>query len=735
MHKIKFLLVLLSISLSLPAQNNTIAPFRQDSTYTFNTLQKVAKEGFFSTYRSELGITAHDSFALHNCEYTRDKKFSCRYTQYHKGYLVEGSHFLLHGERGIVFYAAGNQMKQLDVPVSNPISGDSALAVVLRVYDTVTFDYQVDSLVSIWRETSEDSTYTGYPLGELLISAPQNNNWQASGYRLMWKFMLSTVVPQRQNISVYVDALTGVFVNGFDRSDYGVYGTGTVKTIYNGWQSFTTYRCGLCTNWTLKTDNGIGTFRNGKKLKDDDNTWSDYEEQNFTTVHWATERAWRYFYDRHGRNGSDHKGMRLDNHGNLDVRYASYSIGDAGEDRIRVGKRINGVSPATLDILSHEYAHAFISRNPQLNPWKSPIEAGALNEGFADIFGILSERYTVGSTSWLIGEEVDAAYGDKAVRDFANPHSSTTTAQAAKYHESGYWDFTGANFYANAGVLTHWFYLLSEGGSYNGVTVPALGMDKADDIAFITMMWWLWPNVLYYQAQEQSINATMYHYGACSKEHQAVVRAWQAVGFGSPTLNGCPGLRLGGARVVNTGELSAGQQIVTFRIINTEAEEPVEASRISWQIPADWGYTLSEDKNELTLHSVENLASQELQALVSNAAGDIDTLRHIVHFTDATDATDYGSMARTAQQAPASESAAVFQVYPNPTTGKIRVYIGEGMQNARLDIYNFLGVRVKSIALTQAMSALDFSYLPAGTYIFRLQTAGRQRSLKININR
>jgi Zn-dependent metalloprotease len=737
MKCIQLVFVVLLCSFAVQAQNNSIAPFLQDSNYTFNTFQKVEQEGFFSTYQSDLGLTANDLFTLHNCEYSADKKFSCRYNQQYKGFLVEGSSFLLHGERGLVLYAAGNQIKNLDVPVSNPISMDSALSVVLSAYDSVTFDYQVDSIVAGWREAYEDSTYTGIPVGALLISAPQNNNWQGSGYKLMWKFMLSTVAPQRENISVYVDALTGAFVNGFDRSHYAGYGTGNVSTIYNGWQNFTTYKCSTCSKWRLETDEGIRTFKGEKKkLKDADNNWSDYEEQNMTTVHWATERAWHYFSNRHGRNGSDNKGMRLDNHGNLDMRYARYSIGDGGEDKIEVGGRINGISPATLDILSHEYTHAFISRNPQLNPWDSPIEAGALNEGFADIFGILSERYTVGSTSWLAGEEVDASYGDKNMRDFENPHNTIPNNQPAKYHETDYWDFTNSK-HINAGVLTHWFYLLSEGGTYNGVTVPALGMDKADDIAFITMMWWLWPNVMYYQAQEQSINATIHHYGKCSKEHKAVVRAWQAVGFGSGTLATCRDLRLDGARVVNHTELVNNTQIVQFRIINTESPGPVNPEYISWQLPADWGYTMSQDKNEITLHSVANQDSKEILAIIDKGDGAPDTLKHIVHFVDYTDTNDYSAYARKAapQHNTINEAATIFQVYPNPTSGLTKVYIGEGVQNAQLDIYNFLGVRVKSQKLDKVMSTLDCSKLSVGTYIFRLTTPGSQQSLKITINR
>src|SRR5690606_10886948 len=152
-------------------------------------------------------------------------------------------------------------------------------------------------------------------------------------------------------------------------------------------------------------------------------------------------------------------------------RYAAYR--ESGDDYIYVASRSNGISPTAIDILSHEYTHAFIRRNPNLNPYFQSIEVGALNEGFADIFGLLSEKRIRGNGhNWKIGEDV--SFLNRTVRNFNDPHQSIPFPQPAKYQEIGYWDFTNAAKHNNAGVLTHWLYLLSEGGTYNGVTVQGV---------------------------------------------------------------------------------------------------------------------------------------------------------------------------------------------------------------------------------------------------------------------
>src|SRR5690606_16613294 len=163
------------------------------------------------------------------------------------------------------------------------------------------------------REMLEDESYSTLPKGDLLISKDPDEDYVADNYSLRWKFIIPIVYPILQNVTVYVDAITGDITSLQDSKDYGHYGTGTVQTMYDGYRNFRTWKCDLCTNWKLASDqNNIVTYQgNSGVLKDHDNNWSSWGERPTTTTHWALERAWNYYANRHGRNGSNNQGMSI----------------------------------------------------------------------------------------------------------------------------------------------------------------------------------------------------------------------------------------------------------------------------------------------------------------------------------------------------------------------------------------------------------------------------------------
>ncbi len=80
------------------------------------------------------------------------------------------------------------------------------------------------------------------------------------------------------------------------------------------------------------------------------------------------------------------------------------------------------------------------------------------------------------SARWLSGEE-DAAFGG-AIRDLWNP---TCYGHPGKVSDEEYYcDSTDSGgVHSNSGVVNHTYALLVDGSTYNGVTVPAIGLDKA----------------------------------------------------------------------------------------------------------------------------------------------------------------------------------------------------------------------------------------------------------------
>ena len=211
---------------------------------------------------------------------------------------------------------------------------------------------------------------------------------------------------------------------------------------------------------------------------------------------------------------------------------AFWDLGDSDFDLIQIGRTASDSSYlAALDIIGHEFTHGVVASEANLIYEREP---GALNESFADIFGTMVEKYVEPSNwNWILGSQVFNSY--PFLRSMSNPHEYL---QPSTYLTDFYWhDLTDSrDFYGvhtNSGVQNHWFYLLSDGGSQNGVTVAAIGTDKAAKIAYYNLCFYLTAQSGYPAARNGSISAATYLYGECSNECQQVRNAWAAVGVGT----------------------------------------------------------------------------------------------------------------------------------------------------------------------------------------------------------
>lgn len=148
------------------------------------------------------------------------------------------------------------------------------------------------------------------------------------------------------------------------------------------------------------------------------------------------------------------------------------------------------------DVIAHEWAHALTEATCDLIYAHQP---GALSESFSDIMGevvdlLNGDSGTTGNTSspidceditstrWRIGEDTDAFA--PFLRDMRDP---TCQGDPGKVSDPEY--FCGAQddggVHSNSGINNHAFVLLVDGGSYNGVTVPALGLTKATHLFYL----------------------------------------------------------------------------------------------------------------------------------------------------------------------------------------------------------------------------------------------------------
>lgn len=200
-----------------------------------------------------------------------------------------------------------------------------------------------------------------------------------------------------------------------------------------------------------------------------------------------------------------------------------------------------------LDVMAHEFTHMVTGTNGN-GGLDYKLESGALNESFSDIMAMGVMQYALRTCSWTIG--ADVMINKPNVRSMSNPKNSSgangDTLKGAQpdTYKGQCWSYIPAIIdtnkvvvHRNSGVQNYWFYLLSEGGSgtndYNkSYSVAGIGMNKALQIAFKNLLFYLPPCATFEDARNGSIQASIDLYGRGSQEHQSVVNAWHAVGVG-----------------------------------------------------------------------------------------------------------------------------------------------------------------------------------------------------------
>lgn len=132
------------------------------------------------------------------------------------------------------------------------------------------------------------------------------------------------------------------------------------------------------------------------------------------------------------------------------------------------------------DVVAHELTHGVIEKSSALFPWG---QSGAINESMADVMGeIVDRRHDAEGDdpdSWTLGE--DLPIGE--LRDLADPTQlgdPDKMTSSRWYTDLGvvpYGDRGGIHF--NSGVGNKTFFLISQGGTFNGRTVTGIDGDDA----------------------------------------------------------------------------------------------------------------------------------------------------------------------------------------------------------------------------------------------------------------
>ncbi len=370
---------------------------------------------------------------------------------------------------------------------------------------------------------------------ELVIVPSLNDGRQ---YSIAYKIDVYSLSPLFRYTS-YIETSTGIELLKHSRI-HNSDANATGNTMYRGTRSFisdsvnaTTYNLKNTTGGGIHTVNmSQGTYYEGE-FEDADNNWTDTNNNNHAALdaHWGATLTYNYFSDTHSRSSYDDNDAEIKCRVHYDANYVN-AFWDGTQLTFGDGYSPTSTPLTTLAIVGHEFTHGVVENTAGL---VYSYESGALNESFADIFGICID-YTVDTTQadYLIGDEI---YTDGSFfRNMSNPNvASHPDTYSGTHWYTGSWDNGGVH--TNSGVQNFWFYLLAEGGSgtndnSDSYTISGLGRLKASKIAYRSLNLYLSSNSDYDDARTHSIQAAIDLYGTCSDEVIATTNAWHAVGVG-----------------------------------------------------------------------------------------------------------------------------------------------------------------------------------------------------------
>jgi bacillolysin len=255
-----------------------------------------------------------------------------------------------------------------------------------------------------------------------------------------------------------------------------------------------------------------------------------------------------YYRERFGRDSYDNQGAPLRSTVHFSKRYNNafwtselqqmvYGDGD--------GITFSPLSGA-LDVVGHELTHAVTSNTAR---FVYAEEAGALDESFADFFGVMISNGDP-VTDWQMGEHVytPGRPGD-ALRDISDPprgqqpdHTSNQSRlqpgelpecnpRSPRYNDNGF-------VHTNSGIPNKAGFLMVAGGTHHGIEVQGLGKATAEQIMYLALTVYLQSATssrwTFHQARLATIDACQQLYPDDTAKLASVMNAWAAVGVGEP---------------------------------------------------------------------------------------------------------------------------------------------------------------------------------------------------------
>lgn len=374
-------------------------------------------------------------------------------------------------------------------------------------------------------------------------------------------YAYKVTVSDKNDIETYVEIIidenSGKILN---KTSLIRYATGSAVTRYNGTRVIETTQITnpVSSKYVLRDvtrGNGIFTrnLNHGNNIfdytefSDADNNWmaSEYHNSNkddgALDAHWAAMKTYDYFYYKHQRNSYDDAGGAINCYIHFKTNEENASWHSSSNSFLFGDGYTDTDIYTSLDIVAHEIGHAVCDYSANLIYSGEP---GAICEGLSDIWGAcVEDYYGINKQTWLCGEDIDMRTGHVALRSMRNPkeegqpdtYDGTYWVQTSGCFPSEVNDYCGVH--TNSGVLNHWFYLLSEGGSGtndlgNAYNVIGIGIENAAKIVYRAETEYMDPETDYVTMMEYTIDAAMDLFPNNPGFINSVANAWFAVGLG-----------------------------------------------------------------------------------------------------------------------------------------------------------------------------------------------------------
>ena len=185
----------------------------------------------------------------------------------------------------------------------------------------------------------------------------------------------------------------------------------------------------------------------------------------------------------------------------------------------------------SLDVVGHELSHGVVTHTCNL---AYQGESGALNEHFADAFGVMVKQWKKGQTAaqadWLIGASIMGPATKarslrtfKAGKAYENDPVLGTDPQPKHLKDKYRGSTDNGGVHINSGIPNHAFYLTA-------MRIGGRSWLRAGRIWYRTLLK-LTATSGFKDMVQTSVTVAATEFGRGSKEHKAVKAAWGEVGF------------------------------------------------------------------------------------------------------------------------------------------------------------------------------------------------------------